>query len=31
VGLAWGPLSPGESQWGATWKKSSDSGLENWD
>jgi hypothetical protein len=25
------PLSPCESKWGATWKKSSGSGLENWD
>jgi hypothetical protein len=31
VGLEWGPLSPCESKWGATWKKSSGSGLENWD
>jgi hypothetical protein len=31
VGLERGPLSPCESKWGATWKKSSDSGLENWD
>jgi hypothetical protein len=31
VGLEWGPLSPCESKWGAPWKKSSGSGLENWD
>jgi hypothetical protein len=30
-GLERGPLSPCESKWGATWKKSSGSGLENWD
>jgi hypothetical protein len=30
VGLERGPLSPCESKWGATWKKSSGSGLENW-
>jgi hypothetical protein len=24
------PLSPSEDKWGATWKKSSGSGLENW-
>jgi hypothetical protein len=29
VGLERGPLSPCESKWGATWKKSSCSGLEN--
>jgi hypothetical protein len=29
VGLVRGPLSPCESKWGATWKKSSGSGLEN--
>jgi hypothetical protein len=31
VGLERGPLSPCDSKCGATWKKSSDSGLENWD
>jgi hypothetical protein len=31
VGLERGPLSPCESKWGATSKKSSGSGLENWD
>jgi hypothetical protein len=31
VGLERGPLSPCESKWGATWKESSGSGLENWD
>jgi hypothetical protein len=31
VGLERGPLSPCESKWGATWKKSSGSSLENWD
>jgi hypothetical protein len=31
VGLEWCPLSPCEDKWGATWKKSSGSGLENWD
>jgi hypothetical protein len=31
VGLKQGPLSPCEDKWGATWKKSSGSGLENWD
>jgi hypothetical protein len=31
MGLERGPLSPCESKWGATWKKSSGSGLENWD
>jgi hypothetical protein len=31
VGLEWGPLSPCEDKWGATWKKSSGSGLEYWD
>jgi hypothetical protein len=31
VGLERGPLSPCEDKWGATWKKSSSSGLENWD
>jgi hypothetical protein len=31
VGLERGPLSPCESKWGATWKKRSGSGLENWD
>jgi hypothetical protein len=31
VGLERGPLSPCEDKWGATWKKSSGSGLENWD
>jgi hypothetical protein len=30
-GLERGPLSPREDKWGATWKKSSGSGLENWD
>jgi hypothetical protein len=30
VGLERGPLSPCKSKWGATWKKSSVSGLENW-
>jgi hypothetical protein len=25
------PLSPCEGKWGSTWKKSSDSGLDNWD
>jgi hypothetical protein len=30
VGLERGPLSPCEDKWGATWKKSSGSGLENW-
>jgi hypothetical protein len=29
VGLEWGPLSPCEDKLGATWKKSSGSGLEN--
>jgi hypothetical protein len=31
VGLERGPLSHCEDKWGATWKKSSGSGLENWD
>jgi hypothetical protein len=31
VGLKRGSLSPCEDKWGATWKKSSGSGLENWD
>jgi hypothetical protein len=31
VGLERGPLSPCEDKWGTTWKKSSVSGLENWD
>jgi hypothetical protein len=31
VGLKRGPLSPCEDKWGATWKESSGSGLENWD
>jgi hypothetical protein len=31
VGLERGPLSPCEDKWGATWKKSSSFGLENWD
>jgi hypothetical protein len=31
VGLERGPLSPWEGKWVATWKKSSGSGLENWD
>jgi hypothetical protein len=31
VGLERRPLSPCEDKWGATWKKSSGSGLENWD
>jgi hypothetical protein len=31
VGLEQGPINPCESKWGATWKKSSGSGLENWD
>jgi hypothetical protein len=31
VGLERGPLSPCEDKWGATWKKSSRSSLENWD
>jgi hypothetical protein len=30
VDLEQGPLSPCESKWGATWKKISGSGLENW-
>jgi hypothetical protein len=30
-GSGTGPLGPYESKWGATWKKSSGSGLENWD
>jgi hypothetical protein len=30
VGLERGPLSPGEDKWGATWEKSSGSGVENW-
>jgi hypothetical protein len=29
VGLERGPLSPCEDKWGAIWKKSSCSGLEN--
>jgi hypothetical protein len=31
VGLERGPISPCEDKWGATCKKSSGSGLENWD
>jgi hypothetical protein len=31
VGLEWDPLSPCEDKWGATWMKSSGSGLENRD
>jgi hypothetical protein len=31
MGLERGSLSPCEDKWGATWKKSSGSGLENWD
>jgi hypothetical protein len=31
MGLERGPLSPCENKWAATWKKSSGSGLENWD
>jgi hypothetical protein len=31
VGLKRGPLSPCEDKWGDAWKKSSGSGLENWD
>jgi hypothetical protein len=31
VGLERGPLSPCEDKWGATWKTSSGSSLENWD
>jgi hypothetical protein len=31
VCLKRGPLNPCENKWGATWKKSSGSGLENWD
>jgi hypothetical protein len=31
VSLEHGPLSSCEDKWGATWKKSSGSGLENWD
>jgi hypothetical protein len=31
VGLERGPLSCCDDKWGATWKKSSISGLENWD
>jgi hypothetical protein len=31
VCLERGPLSPCESKSGTTWKKSSGSGLENWD
>jgi hypothetical protein len=31
VGLEQGPLSPCEDKCGVTWKKSSGSGLENWD
>jgi hypothetical protein len=31
VGLEQGPFSLCESKWGATWKKISGSGLENWD
>jgi hypothetical protein len=31
VGLERGPLSRCEDKWGATWKKRSGSGLENWD
>jgi hypothetical protein len=31
MGLERGPLSPYEEKWGATWKESTGSGLENWD
>jgi hypothetical protein len=31
VGLDRGTLSPCENKWGATWKRSSGSGLENWE
>jgi hypothetical protein len=31
VGLERGPLSSCEDKWGATWKRNSGSGLENWD
>jgi hypothetical protein len=31
MGLERCPLSPCEDKWGATWKKSSGSSLENWD
>jgi hypothetical protein len=31
VGLERGALSLCEDKWGATWKKSSGSGPENWD
>jgi hypothetical protein len=31
VGLQRDPLSPCEDKWGATWKKNSGSGLENWE
>jgi hypothetical protein len=31
ISLERGPLSPCEDKWGATWKKSSGSGLESWD
>jgi hypothetical protein len=31
VGLERGPRGPFEDKWGATWKKISGSGLENWD
>jgi hypothetical protein len=31
VGLQRGPLSPCEDKWGAIWKKSSGSGLDNWE
>jgi hypothetical protein len=31
VGLERGPLNPCKDKWGATWKKTSGSGLENWD
>jgi hypothetical protein len=31
VVLERGPLRPCEIKWGAAWKKSSGSGLENWD
>jgi hypothetical protein len=30
VSLERGPLKPCEGKWGATWKKSSGCGLENW-
>jgi hypothetical protein len=31
VGLERGPFSPCKDKWGVTWKKSSGSGLENWE